>query len=63
MSKYTWVTFLFKLDARLPITRGNLKLIAVTHATQAYNLGDANKDSVLDLLKDMKYIYPATANV
>jgi hypothetical protein len=53
--------FIFKLDARLPITRGNLKVIASTHVTKAFDLAD--KDMVASLLKDMKYIYPPSANV
>jgi hypothetical protein len=53
--------FIFKLDARIPITRGNLKVIASTHVMKAYNLAD--KDMVASLLKDMKYIYPPSANV
>jgi hypothetical protein len=53
----------FKLDARLPIVRGNLKLIAATHVTKVYDLGHAGKDSVLDLQQDMKYIYPPSTNV
>ncbi len=55
--------FIFKIDARLPITCGNLKLIATTHTVLAYNLGHINKDHILDLLKDMKYIYLPSQNV
>jgi hypothetical protein len=53
----------FKLDARLPITRGNLKLIASTHVMKAFDLGNTDRDQVIDLLKDMKYIYPTPPNV
>jgi hypothetical protein len=52
--------FIFKLDARLPITRGNLKVIASTHVMKSYDL---EKESVIELLKDMKYIYPLSLNV
>lgn len=52
-----------KLDARLPITRGNLKVIAATHVMSAYNLAHADKDTIIDLLANMKYIYPPMPNV
>ena len=54
---------IFKLDARLPITRGNLKVIAMAHVMSAYNIAHISKDAVGDLLKDMKYIYPPLPNV
>jgi hypothetical protein len=53
----------FKLDARLPITRGNLKLIATTHVASAYDLAHVGQDAIADLLRDMKYIYPPSPNV
>jgi hypothetical protein len=54
---------LFKLEARLPIVRGNLKIVAVTHATRVYDLGTVNPEGIADLIRDMKYIYPPTPNV
>jgi hypothetical protein len=59
----SYVNLFFKLDARLPIMRGNMKIIAVMHATTAYDLARAGKDTVVDLLKDMRYIYPPSVNV
>ena len=58
-----WLNIIPKLDARLPIMRGNLKVIASTHVMSAYGLARAGKESVADLLKDMKYIYPLLPNV
>jgi hypothetical protein len=55
--------FVFKIDARLPITRRNLKLIATTHVSVGYDLVHVGQDAVVDLLRDMKYIYPPTTNV
>jgi hypothetical protein len=40
-----------------------MKVIAVMHATTAYDLARAGKDTVVDLLKDMRYIYPPSVNV
>jgi hypothetical protein len=51
-----------KLEACLPLTRGNLKIIAVTHATTAYSLGDVGAEAVSALTRDMKYIYPLSPN-
>ena len=50
--------FVFKLEARLPLARCNLKIVAVTHATRAYNLGSIGADGINTLMRDMKYIYP-----
>jgi hypothetical protein len=61
--KKSYVNVFFKLDARLPLMRGNMKVIAVMHATTAYDLARAGKDTVVDLLKDMRYIYPPSVNV
>ena len=55
LSKHTY-NIVFKLDARIPLIRGNLKLTASTHVTKAYDLGPAGKGSVIDLLKDMKLL-------
>jgi hypothetical protein len=56
------LNFSVKLEARLPLTRGNLKIVAVMHATRSYKLGFISQEEVDALTRDMKYIYPALPN-